>query len=190
MSGFGRTGKWFAVDHWKVVPDLLTMAKGLTSAYVPLGAVGMRHAIAEHFRDKVFFGGLTYNSHPLGCATALATLRVYEEDGLIQNARRMGAIMKELLDGLASRHPIVGATRAIGLFGIVELVKDRQSMEPLAPFNGTSEPMKRLGMFFREEGLYTFVRWNTFFTNPPLIISEEELRRGVDIIGRGLQSLH
>ena len=127
MSGFGRTGEWFAVDHWKVVPDLLTMAKGLTSVYVPLGAVGMRHAIAEHFRDKVFFGGLTYNSHPLGCATALATLRVYEEDGLIQNARRMGAIMKELLDGLASRHPIVGATRAIGLFGIVELVKDRQS---------------------------------------------------------------
>jgi len=190
MSGFGRTGEWFAVDHWKVVPDLLTMAKGLTSAYVPLGAVGMRHAIAEHFRDKVFFGGLTYNSHPLGCATALATLRVYEEDGLIQNARRMGAIMKELLDGLASRHPIVGATRAIGLFGIVELVKDRQSMEPLAPFNGTSEPMKRLGRFFREEGLYTFVRWNTFFTNPPLIISEEELRRGFDIIDRGLQSLH
>jgi taurine--2-oxoglutarate transaminase len=166
------------------------MAKGLTSAYVPLGAVGMRHAIAEHFRDKVFFGGLTYNSHPLGCATALATLRVYEEDGLIQNARRMGAIMKELLDGLASRHPIVGATRALGLFGIVELVKDRQSMEPLAPFNGTSEPMKRLGRFFREEGLYTFVRWNTFFTNPPLIISEEELRRGFDIIDRGLQSLH
>jgi taurine--2-oxoglutarate transaminase len=190
MSGFGRTGEWFAVDHWKVVPDLLTMAKGLTSAYVPLGAVGMRHAIAEHFRDKVFFGGLTYNSHPLGCATALATLRVYEEDGLIQNARRMGAIMKELLDGLASRHPIVGATRALGLFGIVELVKDRQSMEPLAPFNGTSEPMKRLGRFFREEGLYTFVRWNTFFTNPPLIISEEELRRGFDIIDRGLQSLH
>jgi len=190
MSGFGRTGEWFAVDHWKVVPDLLTMAKGLTSAYVPLGAVGMRHAIAEHFRDKVFFGGLTYNSHPLGCATALATLRVYEEDGLIQNARRMGAIMKELLDGLASRHPIVGATRAIGLFGIVELVKDRQSMEPLAPFNGTSEPMKRLGRFFREEGLYTFVRWNTFFTNPPLIISEEELRRGFEIIDRGLQSLH
>jgi taurine---2-oxoglutarate transaminase len=190
MSGFGRTGEWFAVDHWKVVPDLLTMAKGLTSAYVPLGAVGMRHAIAEHFRDKVFFGGLTYNSHPLGCATALATLRVYEEDGLIQNARRMGAIMKELLDGLASRHPIVGATRALGLFGIIELVKDRQSMEPLAPFNGTSEPMKRLGRFFREEGLYTFVRWNTFFTNPPLIISEEELRRGFDIIDRGLQSLH
>ena len=189
MSGFGRTGEWFAVDNWRVVPDLLTMAKGLTSAYVPLGAVGMRHAIAEHFRDKVFFGGLTYNSHPLACATALATLQVYEEDGLIQNARRMGGIMKGLMDGLASRHAIVGATRAIGLFGIVELVKNRSSMEPLAPFNGTSEPMKRLGKFFREEGLYTFVRWNTFFTNPPLSISEEELRHGFGIIERGLSML-
>jgi taurine---2-oxoglutarate transaminase len=189
MSGFGRTGEWFAVDHWHVVPDLLTMAKGLTSAYVPLGAVGMRHAIAEHFRDKVFFGGLTYNSHPLGCATALATLQVYEDDRLIDNARRMGGIMKELMDGVSSRHKIVGATRAIGLFGIVELVKDRSSMEPLAPFNGTSEPMKRLGKFFREEGLYTFVRWNTFFTNPPLIITEDELRHGFDIIDRGLASI-
>jgi taurine--2-oxoglutarate transaminase len=189
MSGFGRTGEWFAVDHWRVVPDLLTMAKGLTSAYVPLGAVGMRHAIAEHFREKVFFGGLTYNSHPLACATALATLQVYEEDGLIQNARRMGGVLKELMDGLVSRHPIVGATRSIGLFGIVELVKDRSSMEPLAPFNGTSEPMKRLGKFFRDEGLYTFVRWNTFFTNPPLSITEEELRQGFDIIDKGLRSL-
>jgi taurine--2-oxoglutarate transaminase len=156
---------------------------------VPLGAVGMRRAIAEYFRDKVFFGGLTYNSHPLACATALATLQVYEEDGLIQNARRMGTIMKQLLDGLASRHQIVGATRSIGLFGIVELVKDRSSMEPLAPFNGTSEPMKKLGRFFRDQGLYTFVRWNTFFTNPPLIISEEELRLGFDIIDRGLASI-
>jgi taurine--2-oxoglutarate transaminase len=190
MSGFGRTGEWFAVDNWRVVPDLLTMAKGLTSAYVPLGAVGMRHAIAEHFRDKVFFGGLTYNSHPLACATALATLQVYQEDGLIQNAQRMGGLMTGLMDGLASRHRIVGATRAIGLFGIVELVKDRSSMEPLAPFNGTSEPMKKLGKFFREEGLYTFVRWNTFFTNPPLSISEEELRHGFDIIDRGLSMLN
>jgi taurine---2-oxoglutarate transaminase len=190
MSGFGRTGEWFAVDHWGVVPDLLTMAKGLTSAYVPLGAVGMRHGIAEHFRDKVFFGGLTYNSHPLGCATALATLQVYEEDRLVENARRMGGLMKELMEGLASRHSIVGATRSIGLFGIVELVKDRASMEPLAPFNGTSEPMKRLGRFFREEGLYTFVRWNTFFTNPPLIVTEDELRHGFEVIDRGLSMLN
>jgi len=189
MSGFGRTGEWFSVDHWRVVPDLLTMAKGLTSAYVPLGAVGMRRAIADHFKDKVFFGGLTYNSHPLGCATALATLQVYEDDQLIENARRMGLMMKDLLSALHAKHPVVGAVRSIGLFGIVELVKDRQSMEPLAPFNGTSEPMKKLGKFFRDEGLYTFVRMNTFFTNPPLTITEEELRHGFDIIDRGLAAL-
>jgi len=189
MSGFGRTGEWFAVDHWKVVPDLITMAKGLTSAYVPLGAVGMRHAIAEHFKDKVFYGGLTYNSHPLACATALATLAVYEDDKLIARAKRMGEVMKGLMQDLKSRHEIVGDTRSIGLFGIVELVKDKKSREPLAPFNGTSEPMVRLGKFFREQGLYTFVRWNTFFANPPLTITEDELRHGFDIFDRGLKEI-
>jgi len=189
MSGFGRTGEWFAVDHWRVVPDLMTMAKGLTSAYVPLGAVGMRRGIADHFKDKVFWGGLTYNSHPLGCAAALATLQVYEDDRLIENARRMGDVMTGLHQQLRDKHPIVGATRSIGLFGIVELVKDRTSMEPLAPFNGTSEPMKKLGKFFRDEGLYTFVRFNTFFTNPPLSITEEELRHGFDVIDRGLTAI-
>jgi taurine--2-oxoglutarate transaminase len=189
MSGFGRTGEWFAIDHWKVVPDLMTMAKGLTSAYVPLGAVGMRRAIAEHFKDRVFYGGLTYNSHPLACATALATLAVYEEEDLIANARRMGQLMSKLLRDLEARHEIVGATRSIGLFGLVELVKDKQSREPLAPFNATSEPMVRLGRFFRDQGLYTFVRWHTFFTNPPLCITEEELRQGFDIIDRALTEI-
>ena len=189
MSGFGRTGEWFAVDHWRVVPDLITMAKGLTSAYVPLGAVGMRRGIADHFKDKVFAGGLTYNSHPLGCATALATLQVYEDDHLIDAARKMGGVMKDLLATLQSRHAIVGAVRSIGLFGIVELVKDRQTMEPLAPFNGTSEPVNKLRAIFREEGLYTFVRFNYFFTNPPLIITEEELRHGFDIIDRALSQI-
>ena len=186
MSGFGRTGEWFAVDHWKVVPDLLTMAKGLTSAYVPLGAVGMRRAIADHFTDRVFYGGLTYNSHPLACAAALATLAVYEEDDLIAKARRTGVLMASLLKDLETRHEIVGATRSIGLFGIVELVKNKKTMEPLAPFNGTSEPMVKLGKFFREQGLYTFVRWNTFFANPPLTISEDELRYGFEIFDKGL----
>src|SRR6185436_8391757 len=108
-SGFGRTGRWFAIDHWKIVPDLMSMAKGLTSAYVPLGAVGMRQPIADHFRDKVFFGGLTYNSHPLACAAALATLDVYEEDDLIGNAQRLGPVMTGLLRDLAAKHPSVGA---------------------------------------------------------------------------------
>jgi taurine--2-oxoglutarate transaminase len=162
------------------------MAKGLTSSYVPLGAVGMRRGIADHFRDRVFWGGLTYNSHPLACAAALANIAVYEEDDLVGNARRMGAGMKDLLTGLESRHRSVGATRSIGLFGIVELVRNRHTLEPLAPFNGTSPEMKALARFFRDEGLYTFVRWNTFFTNPPLSITEAQLREAFAIIDRGL----
>src|SRR5512146_3070201 len=137
MAGFGRTGKWFAVDHWKVVPDIITMAKGLTSAYVQLGAVGMRRTVADKFRDKVFSGGLTYNSHPVGCAAALATLRVYEEDGLIERARAMGQVLTRLTAELAAKHPSVGATRSIGLFGAIELVRSRRTREPMAPFNGT-----------------------------------------------------
>src|SRR5882757_765877 len=187
MSGFGRTGEWFAVDHWKVVPDLLTMAKGLTSSYLPLGARGMIHQIAQHFQDKVFYGGLTYNSHPMGCAAALATIRVYEEDGLLDNAKKMGAIMKALGEDLQAKHPSVGAVRSIGLFGIVELVRSRKTRQPLAPFNGTSDEMAALGRFFREQGLYTFVRWNTFFTNPPLCINEQQLREAFEIIDRGLE---
>ncbi|HXY52429.1 MAG TPA: aminotransferase class III-fold pyridoxal phosphate-dependent enzyme [Terriglobales bacterium] len=187
MSGFGRTGKWFAVDHWKVVPDLMTMAKGLTSSYLPLGAVGLRHHIAQHFQNQVFYGGLTYNSHPMGCAAALATIRVYEEDGLIENARKMGAVMTQLLSDLQARHPSVGAVRSIGLFGVVEVVRSRRARQPMAPFNGTSDEMIALGRFFREQGLYTFVRWNTFFTNPPLCITEEQLREGFVILDRGLQ---
>src|SRR5580692_8272078 len=188
MAGFGRTGEWFAIDHWKVVPDLICMAKGLTASYLPLGAVGMRHHIAQHFQDKVFYGGLTYNSHPMGCAAALATIRVYEEDRLLENTRKMGAVMKDLLRNLQSRHPAVGAVRSIGLFGIVELVRNRTTREPMAPFNGSSEEMAALGRFFREQGLYTFVRWNTFFTNPPLCITEKELREGFAIIDRGLEA--
>jgi taurine--2-oxoglutarate transaminase len=187
MAGFGRTGKWFAVDHWKVVPDLITMAKGLTSSYLPLGAVGMRHHIAQHFQNKVFYGGLTYNSHPMGCAAALATIRVYEEDGLIENARKMGAVMKQLGADLEKRHPSVGAVRSIGLFGIFELVRNRRTRQPMAPFNGTSEEMAALGRFFREQGLYTLVRWNTFYTNPPLCITEKDLREAFAIIDRGLE---
>ena len=187
MAGFGRTGEWFAVNHWNVVPDMLTMAKGLTSAYVQLGAVGMRRPVADHFKDKVYYGGLTYNSHPLACAAALATLQVYEDDHLIEQARRMGVVMKELLADLQKRHPSVGAARSIGLFGLVELVRDRAKRQPLAPFNGTSDEMQALSRFFRDQGLYTFVRWNTFFTNPPLCITEAELREAFGIIDKGLE---
>jgi taurine--2-oxoglutarate transaminase len=187
MSGFGRTGKWFAVNHWNVVPDLITMAKGLTSSYVPLGAVGMRRALADKFKDRVFQSGLTYNSHPLGCAAALANLDVYEDEGLIENARAIGEVMKGLLADLAARHPSVGAVRSIGLFGIVELTRDRATREPLAPFGGSSPEMAALSKFFRDEGLFTFFRWHNFFTNPPLCITEEQLREGLAIIDRGLE---
>ena len=186
MSGFGRTGAWFAVNHWSVVPDIITMAKGLTSAYVQLGAVGMTRKIAAHFTSSPFPSGLTYNSHTLGCATALAAIRVIEEDGLVERARKTGYLMADLLTDLAARHQSVGAVRSIGLFGIVELVRNRQTMEPMAPFNGTSPEMAALSKFFRDEGLYTIVRWNYFFTNPPLPISEAELREGFAIIDRAL----
>jgi taurine--2-oxoglutarate transaminase len=165
---------------------MLTMAKGLTSAYVPLGAVGIRRALADHFQQKVFYGGLTYNSHPLGCATALATIQVYEEDNLIERAAMIGQVMRSLMDELTAKHECVGEARNIGLFGIFELVRSRETREPLAPFNGSSPEMQMLGRFFREQGLYTFVRWNTFFTNPPLCITEAELREAFAIIDQGL----
>jgi taurine---2-oxoglutarate transaminase len=186
MSGFGRTGKWFAIDHWGVVPDLITMAKGLTSAYVQLGAVGMRRPIADSFRDKPFPGGLTYSSHPVACAAALATIAVMEQDGIVDRASRTGDLMSRLLADLAAHHPCVGAVRSIGLFGVVELVRNKTTREPMAPFNGTSPEMTALGKFFRQEGLFTFVRWNYFFTNPPLTITEAELREGFAIIDRAL----
>jgi taurine--2-oxoglutarate transaminase len=186
MAGFGRTGEWFAVNHWNVVPDIMTMAKGITSSYVPLGAVGMRRKIADFFQDKMFPGGLTYSSHALACAAALATIAVYEEDDLINRAKRTGRLMAELMGDLAKRHPSVGAVRSIGLFGVIELIRDRKTRQPMAPFNGTSPEMAALGKFFRQEGLFTFVRWNYFFTNPPLIITEEQLREAFGIIDRGL----
>jgi taurine--2-oxoglutarate transaminase len=186
MSGFGRTGAWWAVDHWGVVPDLITMAKGLTASYVPLGAVGMRREIADAFTDKVFYGGLTYNSHPLGCATALATIAVYEEDGLIERARQMGEVMAGHHQQLRERHPSVGAVRSIGLFGIVELARSRDPYQPMAPYNGTSDEMKAVARHLRENGLYTFVRWNGIMTNPPLIITQQQLADGFAIIDEAL----
>ena len=186
MSGFGRTGEWFAVDHWGVVPDLITLAKGLTSSYLPLGAVAMPRRIADFFRERVFFGGLTYNSHPMGCAAALATIAVYEEDGLIERARRMGQVMRRHHLELYAKHRSVGAVRNIGLFGIVELVRSRDPFEPLAPFNGTSDEMKAVAKHLREKGLYTFVRWNGIMTNPPLTITEEELAEGFAVIDAAL----
>jgi taurine--2-oxoglutarate transaminase len=190
MSGFGRTGEWFAVDHWGVTPDIMTMAKGLTSAYVPLGATMITDTIAEFFEDRTLYAGLTYNSHPVGCAAAIACINIYRQDRLIENARTLGAVLQAELNRLKERHPSVGDVRAIGLFSLVELVKNRTTREPLVPFNPRPDelgPIPQLNAFFREQGLFTFVRWNTFFINPPLCITEEQLREGLAIIDRGLE---
>jgi taurine--2-oxoglutarate transaminase len=186
MAGFGRTGRWFAVDHWDVVPDLMTMAKGLTSSYLPLGAVAMRHGIAEAFEDKMFYGGLTYSSHPVSLAAALATIGVYEEDGLIENAARLGTRMRDHHERLAAKHPSVGATRNLGLFGILDLVRSRDPWAPMTPFNGTSDEMKAIGKHLRERRLYTLIANNSIHTNPPLCITEDELAEGFDIIDGAL----
>ena len=187
MTGFGRTGRWFAVDHWGVVPDMITMAKGLTSSYVPLGAVGMRPKVAAFFDDHVFYGGLTYNSHPLGCAAALGAIQAYEQDDMVGNAHRMGEVLARQHRKLRDRHPCVGATRSIGLFGCLELVRDSQTLEPLAPFNGTSPEMKAIAQALVEAGMHTFVRWNTIMTNPPLCITEAELDEGFEILDSALE---
>ena len=186
MAGFGRTGRWFGVDHWDVVPDLMTMAKGLTSSYLPLGAVAMNHAIAEAFESKMFYGGLTYSSHPVSLAAALATIKVYEDDDLIGNAQRLGPVMADHHRRLAEKHPSVGATRSIGLFGIIDLVRSRDPWTPLTPYNGTSDEMKAIGKFFREHDLFTFAPNNSIHTNPPLCITEEQLAEGFDSIDRAL----
>ena len=187
MTGFGRTGRWFAVDHWGVVPDLITLAKGLTSSYVPLGAVGMRPNVASYFDQHVFYGGLTYNSHPLGCAAALGAIQAYEEDDMVGNAQRMGAVLARHHQRLQDRHPCVGAARSIGLFGALELVRDRGTLEPLAPFNGTSPEMKAISRALVDAGMYTMVRWNLIMTNPPLCITEAELDDGFEILDAVLE---
>jgi taurine--2-oxoglutarate transaminase len=186
MAGFGRTGRWFAVDHFGVVPDLMTMAKGLTSSYLPLGAVGMRHHIAEAFETKMFYGGLTYSSHPVSLAAALATINVYEQDDLIGNAARLGPVMREWHEKLYARHPSVGAHRNLGLFGALEIVRSRAPFTPMAGFNGSSDEMKAIGKYFREHGLYTFIANHMIHTNPPLCITEDQLAEGFEIIDRAL----
>ena len=186
MAGFGRTGKWFAVDHWGVTPDLMTMAKGLTSSYLPLGAVGMRDHIAQAMETKMFYGGLTYSSHPVSLAAALATIRVYEEDDLVGNSARLGEVMRAHHEALAARHPSVGAHRNIGLFGILDLVRSQDPWTPITPFNGTSDEMKAIGKYFRDNGLYAMLANNSIHTNPPLCITEEQLAEGFAVIDKAL----
>jgi len=187
MCGLGRTGRWFAVDHWKVVPDMITMAKGLTSAYLPLGAVAMSDRLAAYFDKNVFYGGLTYNAHPMSLAAAEACLQVMIDDDTMNHTQRMGGVLAELHAEMKKKHPSVGDVRSIGLFGVLELVRNRQTKEPMAPFNGTSPEMQKLGAFLREQGMYAFINWNNLFTNPPLCITEQQLREAFTVIDKALE---
>ena len=187
MCGLGRTGSWFAVDQWKVIPDMITMAKGLTSAYLPLGALAISDRLAAYFDKNVFYGGLTYNAHPMSLAAAEACLQVMIDDDMVGHTQRMGRVLSELHQEMKRKHPSVGDVRSIGLFGVLELVKNRRTKEPMAPFNSSSPEMQKLVAFFRQEGMYVFANWNNLFTNPPLCITEEQLRESFVLIDRALE---
>jgi len=187
MSGFGRTGKWFAVEHWDVIPDIITMAKGLTSAYAPLGAVAMKPQIAAAFSEHAFESGLTYTSHPVSLAAAVANINVMREDKLVEHAAVMGPVLNRMLTDLGEAHPSVGEVRNIGLFGIVELVKDRKTKEPMAPWNGSSPEMNALKNYCLDNGLYLYTHWHTALIIPPLIITEEQLKEGFAVLDKALE---
>lgn len=187
MSGFGRTGAWFAVNHWNVIPDMITMAKGLTSGYSPLGAVAMTEAVASTFDERSYEGGLTYNGHPISLAAAIANIEVMQEDHLIEHSALMGKSLADMMAELKGRHPSVGDVRSMGLFGAIELVRDRITREPMAPFNQTSAEMTALKQKFLDAGLFVYFHWNTILIMPPLIITEEQLAEGFSIIDRGLE---
>ena len=187
MSGFGRTGKWFAVDNWGVIPDIMSMAKGLTSAYAPLGAVAMKPEIARAFDTRVFESGLTYTSHPVSLAAAVANINVIREDKLVEHAAKMGPVLNRMLKDLGEAHPSVGEVRSIGLFGIIELVRDRKTKEPLAPWNGTSPEMVAFRKTCLEHGLYIYAHWHTVLIIPPLPITEAQLQEGFAILDQALK---
>jgi taurine--2-oxoglutarate transaminase len=187
MAGFGRTGRWFAVDHWDVRPDLMTMAKGLTSGYAPLGAVGMTDAVADCFRDEVFQSGLTYNAHPISLAAAIANIRVMQEDHLVEHAAAMGGVLHRLLTDLGEQHPSVGEVRNLGLFGIIELVKDRATREPLTPWNTTNPVMAAVRSYCLDHGLYLYIHWHTLLVIPPLPITPAQLEEGFAVLDEALK---
>lgn len=185
MAGWGRTGKRYAFEHGGIIPDIVTMAKGLTSSYVPLGAMAVSDRIAAHFQDNVFWGGLTYNAHPFCLEVAMAVLDVMEDEDLVGNAARMEAVMKREMERLRQKHPSVAEGRAIGLFGTLDLRKNSAN-EPLCGYGGSHPVMGKLGAFFREEGLFTFLRPSGVMCNPPLCITEAQLCEGFEVIDRGL----
>lgn len=179
MTGFGRTGKMFGFEHFDIVPDIVTMAKGVNSGYIPLGVVAATKEISAFFDDKMLWCGLTYSGHPLACAAAMGCLDAYEADGCVENAARLGAVLAEELESFKARHACVGDVRSIGLFSCVELVKDKETREPMCPWNGAPGLMAEVAKTLREQGLNAFVRWNFIFLAPPLVITEAQLREGL-----------
>jgi taurine--2-oxoglutarate transaminase len=189
MAGFGRTGRWFACEHWDVVPDILTVAKGVNSGYVPLGAMIMAEPIADWVRDKYFAGGLTYSGHPLACAAAVASIEAFQEEGIVENAAAMGKYLGGVLPELAGRHPSIGEVRGLGLFWGLELVRNRVTRAPLVPFNAAGEafaPMAAVVQAALERGLYLMTHWNVLMVCPPLTITREELDEGVAVLDEAL----
>ncbi|MFJ4414233.1 aspartate aminotransferase family protein [Streptomyces sp. NPDC088925] len=182
MAGFGRTGRWFAAEHFDVVPDLLTFAKGVNSGYVPLGGVAIGGRIADTFARTPYPGGLTYSGHPLACAAAVATIDVMEEEGIVEGAERLGReVVEPALRDLAARHPSVGEVRGLGMFWALELVRDRETREPLTPYNASGEaaaPMAAFAAEAKKHGLWPFVNMNRTHVVPPLNVTEAELKEG------------
>lgn len=190
MSGFGRTGKWFGSDHHGVKVDMMAMAKGITAGYLPLGAVMVDEQIAHSFDDKPLPLGLTYSAHPVSCAAAVAVLDIYEEENLIENAAEMGRYIEARVAEMATHHPSIGDFRNTGLLGCIELVKNRATKEPMAPWNAAPhqmDVMNQVAAKIRELGMYTFVRWNYIFIAPPLNITKEEVDEGLDIISQAIR---
>src|SRR4051812_10711351 len=185
MAGWGRTGKWFAVDHWDVVPDIITTAKGINSGYVPLGAMTVRDHVYDSIKDAYFAGGLTYSGHPLACASGVASVGIFREEGIVENSAAQGEYLRGALASLAEGHPSIGEVRGLGLFWGLELVRSRETREPLVPFNAggeAAEPMTRTYKACLERGLYPFVHWNVFAITPPLNITREELDEGLEVL--------
>jgi taurine--2-oxoglutarate transaminase len=187
MSGFGRTGKMFGIDYHGVTPDIMVMAKGLTSGYLPLGAMVVTDTIANHFNDKAMQLGLTYSAHPVSCAAALENLKIIEEEGLVQKAAEMGLYIEEQIEKLKRKHKSIGDFRNTGLLGCIELVKNRKTKEPMTPWNAKPSEMEVTNLMaskIRELGMFTFVRWNWIFVAPPLNVSKIEVDEGLDIISQ------
>jgi taurine--2-oxoglutarate transaminase len=185
MAGFGRTGEWFACNHWDVTPDIMTVAKGINSGYVPLGAMVVSDTISEWVKDKFFAGGLTYSGHPLACATGVASIRAFQEENIVENAASVGAYMGERLSALADTHPSIGEVRGKGMFWGVELVRNRESREMLVPFNAggdAAEPIGRITKAAMERGLSLMAHWNVVIAAPPLTITREEVDEAIGVL--------